>query len=163
MWEAIRDVLMSTNASMVMASLLILVVIISVLSRRGILSINTKGLTLGADVQERDIIRQQIEWSHTYIAGLYSYIQPMTDNRYQGYFTKFILEQIFSEVVNWISFNHIKLDSDYVSVKQTVVKYIVFSYDIDPCFRTPKFEKQIDAWVEELIKKLVTIREVYNK
>lgn len=163
MWEAIRDVLTSTNASMVMASLLILVVIISVLSRKGILSINTKGLTLGADIQERDIIRQQIEWAHTYIAGLYSFIQPMTDNRYNGYFTKFILEQVFTEVVNWISFNHIKLDSDYVSVKQAVVKSIVYGYDIDPIFKTPKFEKQIDAWTEELIKKLATIREVYNK
>jgi len=163
MWETISNVLTSANASMIMASLLILVVIISVLSRRGILSINTKSLTLGADVQERDIIRQQIEWSHTYIAGLYSYIQPMTDNRYNGYFTKFILEMVFAEVVNWISFNHIKLDSDYISVKQASIKYIVFSYDIDPVFRSTKFEKQIDAWVEELIKKLCTIREVYNK
>ena len=163
MWEAIKEILLSQNASMVMASLLILVVIISVLSRKGILSINTKGLSLGADVQERDIIRQQIEWSHTYIAGLYSSIQPLTDNRYQGYFTKFILETIFAEVVNWISFNHIKLDSDYVSVKQATVKYIVYSYDVDSVFRTQKFERQIDAWVEELIRKLVTIREVYNR
>lgn len=163
MWDAIKEILTSANASMVMASLLILVVIISVLSRKGILSINTKGLTLGADVQERDIIRQQIEWSHTYIAGLYSSIQPLTDNRYQGYFTKFILENVYAEVVNWISFNHIKLDSDYVSVKQAVVKYMVYSYDVDPVFRSQKFEKQIDAWVEELIKKLVLIRECYNK
>lgn len=163
MWETIGKVLTSGNASMVMASLLVLVVIISVLSRKGILSINTKGLTLGADVQERDIIRQQIEWAHTYISGLYSSIQPLTDNRYNGYFTKFILEQVFSEVVNWISFNHIKLDSDYVSVKQAVVKSIVYGYDIDSVFRSSKFEKQIDAWTEELIKKLATIREVYNK
>ena len=163
MWEAIKEILLSQNASMVMASLLILVVIISVLSRKGILSINTKGLSLGADVQERDIIRQQIEWSHTYIAGLYSSIQPLTDNRYQGYFTKFILETVFAEVVNWISFNHIKLDSDYVSVKQATVKYIVYSFDVDSVFRSQKFEKQIDAWTEELIRKLVTIREVYNR
>ena len=163
MWEAIKEILLSQNASMVMASLLILVVIISVLSRKGILSINTKGLSLGADVQERDIIRQQIEWSHTYIAGLYSSIQPLTDNRYQGYFTKFILETVFAEVVNWISFNHIKLDSDYVSVKQATVKYIVYSFDVDSVFRTQKFEKQLDAWTEELIRKLVTIREVYNR
>ena len=163
MWETIRDVLTSANASMVMASLLILIVIISVLSRRGILSINTKGLTLGADVQERDIIRQQIEWAHTYVAGLYSSIQPLTDNRFNGYFTRFILEEVFSEVVNWISFNHIKLDSDYVSVKQAVVKYIVYSHDIDAVFRTKKFEQQIDAWTEELIRKLVKIREVYNR
>ena len=163
MWETIKEVLISPNASMLMATLLILTVNISVLSRRGILSINTKGLTLGADIQERDIIRQQIEYAHTYISGVYAYIQPLTDNRFNGYFTRFILETVFAEVVNWISFNHIKIDSDYISVKQAVVKYIVYSYDIDSVFRSSKFEKQIDGWVEELIKKLATIREVYNK
>ena len=163
MWDAIKAILTSTNASMVMASLLILVVIISTLSRRGILSINTKGLTLGADVQERDIIRQQVEWTHCFIAGLYSVIQPMTDNRYNGYYTKFILEIVYSEIVDWITFNHIKLDSDYISIKQAKVKAIVYSYDIDAKFRTPKFEKQIDEWVEEIINKLAAIRAVYNK
>lgn len=162
MWEAISKVLTSANASMVMASLLILVVIISVLSRRGILSINTKGLTLGADIQERDIIRQQVEWVHCYVAGLYSQIQPLTDNRYNGYYTKFILEVCYSEIVDWITFNHIKLDSDYIAIKQKKLKSIIYSYDIDPVFRSSKFEKQIDAWVEEVIRKIASIREVYN-
>jgi len=163
MWETIKAVLLSPNASMIMATLLILVVIISVLSRRGILSINTKGLTLGADVQERDIIRQQVEWAHCYVAGLYAYIQPMSSNKYNGYFIKFILEIVYSEIVDWITFNHIKINSDYISIKQAKIKAIVYSYDIDPVFRTPKFEKQIDAWTEEVIKKLAAIRAVYNK
>ena len=163
MWESIKDILVSPNASMLMGFLLIMMVIISVLSRRGILSINTKGLTLGADVQERDIIRQQVEWTHCYIAGLYAYIQPMSNNTYNGYFTKFILEIVYSEIVDWITFNHIKIDSDYISIKQAKIKAIVYSYEIDPVFRTPKFEKQIDAWTEEVIRKLAAIRAVYNK
>lgn len=162
MWETIKEVLISQNAGAVMGCLLILVVIISVLSRRGILSINTKGLTLGADIRERDIIRQQVDWVHSYVTGLYSTIQPMTDNRYNGYFTRFILELCYSEIVDWITFNHIKLDSDYISIKQTRIRAIVYGFDIDPCFKTPKFEKQIDAWVEEVIKKIATIREVYK-
>ena len=162
MWETIGNVLTSPNAGVVMAALLILVVLLSVLSRRGILSINTKGLTLGADIRERDIIRQQVEWVHCFVAGLYSTIQPMTDNRFNGYFTRFILEVCYSEIVDWITFNHITLDSDYISIKQAKIKSIVYSYDIDANFKTPKFEKQIDAWVEEIIKKLATIREVYK-
>lgn len=162
MWEAIRDVLVSANSGVVMACLLILVVILSVLSRKGILSINTKGLTLGADVKERDIIRQQVEWTHCYVRSLYSTIQPMSNNAYQGYFTRYILEQCYSEIVDWITFNHITLDSDYIAIKQTKIKSIVFSYDLDPQFKTPKFEKQIDAWVEEVIKKLALIRDVYR-
>ena len=162
MWETIGQVLTSPNASVVMAGILVLVVMLSVLSRHGILAINTKGLTLGADIRERDVIRQQVEWTHSFVSGLYSTIQPMTDNRFNGYYTKFILELCYSEIVDWITFNHIKLDSDYISIKQTKIKSIVYGFDIDPCFKTPKFEKQIDAWVEEIIKKLSTIRDVYK-
>ena len=162
MWETIGSVLTSANAGVVMAFLLFVVILASVLSRRGILSITTKGLTLGADIRERDIIRQQVEWTHSFVSGLYSTIQPMTDNKYNGYYTRFILELCYSEIVDWITFNHIKLDSDYISIKQTKIKAIVYGFDIDPQFKTPKFEKQIDTWVEEIIKKLNTIRDVYR-
>ena len=161
MWEAISRVLTSPNANFVMACLLLFTVILSTLSRKGILSINTHGLSLGADVRERDIIRQQIEWAHSYIAGLYSAIHP-NEQRYGGYFTRYLLEIVYSEIVDWISFNHIKLDSEYISIKQAKIKAIIYSYDLDPEFKTPKFEKQIDAWVEEVIKKLAAIREMYN-
>jgi hypothetical protein len=163
MWETVRAVLLSPNATMVMGSLLILVVIISVLSRKGILSINTKGLTLGADVQERDIIRQQVEWTHNYIMSLYPKIQPKTNNRYDGYYTKYMLEIAYSEIVDWITFNHIKLDSDYIDIKQATMRSVIYSHEIDSVFKTPEFEQQIDEWVEEIIRKLAAIRAVYNK
>ena len=162
MWEAIGNVLSGSNASLVLIFLFLITIIASVLSRKGILSITTKGLTLGADIRERDIIRQQVDWTHSFVTGLYATIQPMTDGKYNGYYTRFILEMCYSEIVDWITFNHIKLDSDYISVKQTRIKSIVYSLDIDPQFKTPKFEKQIDSWVEEIIKKLSTIREVYR-
>jgi hypothetical protein len=161
MWEAIGKVLMSPNAGIVLAGLILVLVLLSVLSRWGLLSINTKGLSLGADIRERDIIRQQVEWAHSYISGLYSSIQP-AESEYGGYFTRFLLELAYSEVVDWISFNHMKLDSEYIAIKQMKIKSIIYSYDIRPEFRTPKFEKQIDAWVEEVIKKLVAIRQMYK-
>lgn len=161
MWEAISKVLMSPNAGIVLAGVILVLVLLSVLSRWGILSINTKGLSLGADIRERDIIRQQIEWAHSYISGLYSYIQP-PDSDYGGYFTRYILEIAYSEVVDWISFNHMKLDGEYIAIKQMKIKSIIYSYDLRPEFRTPKFEKQVDAWTEEVIKKLVMIRQMYK-
>lgn len=162
MWQTIGDVLKSPNAGMVMATVLFLAMLVSLLSRKGILSINTHGLSLGADVQERDIIRQQVEWTHCFVSSLYGTIQPMTDNRFQGYYTRFILETCYSEIVDWITFNHIKIDSEYISIKQTRIKSLIYSHDIDNVFKTPEFEKQIDAWVEEIIKKLATIRELYK-
>lgn len=162
MWQAISDVLRSPNAGFVLATILFILVLVSIMSKRGILSINTHGLSLGADVQERDIIRQQVEWTHCYVSSLYGTIQPMTDNKYKGYYTRFILETCYSEIVDWITFNHIKLDSEYISIKQTRIKSLIYSHDIDEVFKSPEFEKQIDAWVEEIIKKLATIRELYK-
>ena len=163
MWEAISNIFTSANASIVMAFLLIILIIVSLLSRRGILSINTKGLTLGADIQERDIIRQQCEWAHNYIKSLYSYVQPLSNQENNGYMTKYILEVAYSEVVKWITFNHIKLNSEYVHVKQLTMRSLIYSFDIESVYRTPEFEEQINSWVEEIIKKLQEIRTAYNR
>ena len=168
MWETIGKVLTDKNAWFILlfAFLLIVFVVLflTYLSKRGYIKVVTKNLQLGDDAKERDIIRQQVEWSHIYVTGLYSQIHPShpLDDRYNGFMTKYILEVVYSEIVDWITFNHIKVDSDYISIKQSKIKSLVYSFDLTPDYRTQKFEKQIDYWVEDLIKKLVIIREVYK-
>ena len=163
MWETIKEVLLSTNAWMVLVAVIFLILVAYTLMRKGLIFISTDKFQFGGDYRERDIIRQQVEWSHSYVRGLYSKIQPLsTDAQYGGYFTKYLLECVYDEIVNWITFNHIKVDSDYISIKQQLVKNLVYSFDVDDVFRTPDFEKQIDEWVEEVIRKLVHIREMYK-
>jgi len=116
---------------------------------------------MGADYRERDIIRQQIEWTHSYVMGIESRIY-VDKSRHAGYFTKYILERCYDEIINWITFNHINIESDYIGIKQEKIKSIVRSFDVDPKFRSKEFEGQIDKWVEEIIRKLVVIREVYK-
>jgi len=82
---------------------------------------------MGADYRERDIIRQQIEWTHSYVMGIESRIYV-----------------------------------DKSRHAQEKIKSIVRSFDVDPKFRSKEFEGQIDKWVEEIIRKLVVIREVYK-
>lgn len=164
MWETIGKVLTDPhswfNLMFVAVVIVIVFLILMHLSKRGYIRISTKSVQLGDDVKERDIIRQQVEWAHIFIAGLRIYIPETPENH--GYFTKYILEVVYSEVVDWITFNHIKVDSDYVAIKQAKIKSLVYSFDISPEYKTQKFEKQIDAWVDELIRKLVLIREVYK-
>ena len=93
--------------------------------------------------------------------GLESRIK-VDKSRYGGYKTRYILELCANEIVNWISFNHINPDSAYVSIKQEKMKSIIRSMDVDPTFTSKEFEKQVDKWVEEIINKLVEIREVYK-
>ena len=161
MWETIGNVLTSANATMILWFLLLVAILLVALMKTGLLSVHTQVFQFGEDIKERDIIRQQVEWAHVYISGLYRMIQP-TSPEYNGYFTRYILECVYSEVVDWITFNHIKVDSDYISIKQAKIKALVYSFDVRPEFRTQKFEKQLDIWVEELVRKLALIREVYK-
>jgi hypothetical protein len=39
---------------------------------------------------------------------------------------------------------------------------MIYSMDIDEEFKTPEFQKQVDDWVEEVVKTLVKIRENYK-
>lgn len=161
MWEAIAEILTNSNALLVLVFLVIFTLIIICLAHTGLLEIHTKAFRMGASDRERDIIRQQIEWTHSYVMSLESEI--MADNtKYNGYFTKYILEAVYDEIINWITFNHINLKSDYVSIKQAKVKAIVKGMPVDPKYRSKEFERRIDKWVEEVIHKLVIIREVYK-
>jgi len=163
MWEAIKEVLLSTNAWMILVAIVFLALLAFMLMNRGFLYIGTDKLQLGGDYRERDIIRQQVEWSHSYVRGLYTTIQNMSENtQYGGYFTRYLLECVYDEIVNWITFNHIKVDSDYISIKQQLIRNLIYSFDVDDVFKTPEFSQQIDAWVEEVIRKLVHIREMYK-
>ena len=161
MWDAIAKILTNSNALLVLIFLTFFILILIVLTRTGLVEIKTANFRMGADAKERDIIRQQVEWAHTFLMGLPVQIEP--DNSiYGGYFTKFILETVYDEVVDWITFNHINIESDYIGIKQAKIKSLVWSLDIGPQYRTKEFEKKIDRWTDELIHKLVKIREVYR-
>lgn len=161
MWEAIAEILTNTNAFMVLVFLVIFALLFVLLARTGLIQIHTNSFRMGADMRERDIIRQQVEWVHAYLMGIESQIDVDT-SKYGGYYTKYILETIYDEVIIWISFNHINLESDYISIKQEKIKSIVRSFDIRPEFHSKEFERKIDRWCEEIIRKLVLIREVYK-
>lgn len=160
MWEALLGVLTSANAAMVLIFVLILISICIFLLKKGFIQINTKNFRLGADERERDIIRQQVEWAHTFIMGLQVHFKITSDSK--GYFLKYLLEKSYSEVVDWITFNHLRADGSYIPIKQDKIKSMIFSLDISPEYTTDEYKKQIDEWVDELIRKLILIREDYK-
>jgi uncharacterized membrane protein (Fun14 family) len=162
MWRAIADILTDGNALLVLIFVSMFVLILIFLVAAGMVRIDTGAFKMGADHKERDIIRQQIEWSHSYIIGLKSQINT-DESRYNGYLILFVLEAAYDEVINWITFNHINLESDYISIKQEKIKSMLHSIkEVKPEFKTKEFDRKVDKWVEELIRKLVLIRKVYK-
>jgi hypothetical protein len=159
MWETITTLIDSPMCLNILAHLIIIILIILIGVKLGIISVNTKHLNLGSNQKERDIIRQQIEWSYAFIMGLES---KFNSKQYNPYFTKYILERIYDEVVNWITFNHINIESEYIVVKQEKLASIVYSLIVKEEFKTPEFRKQMDEWTENLIYRLVQIRKLYK-
>jgi hypothetical protein len=162
MWDAIATILTNSNALIVLLFMLLFSFILIILASTGLVRIDTGNFKMGADHKERDIIRQQTEWAEAYIMGLESCIDADT-SKYGGYLTKYILRTCYDEVVVWITYNHINLESDYISIKQEKVKMLLASMTIKPdIFASKKFLSKVEEWTSEIIHRLVKIREVYK-
>lgn len=165
MWEAIAKILTNQNALMVMIFAVIVFFILVILAKMGWIRLNTSKFALGDDYRERDIIRQQTEWAHIYCEGLRHKVDDLCKDveGYDPYITMYILERMYSEVVVWITYNHLNLTSEYVSIKQEKVKALLASLTVMPeVFTSRKFYARVDEWTAEIINKLVKIREVYK-
>jgi hypothetical protein len=161
-WEAISTVLISANAWQVLIFLAIAVFIFVILVKGGVIAIKTKHFRIGQAEIERETIRRQVEAAHDFIMSIEGKINADTSH-YNGYFTKFILERVYDKAIEWIMFNHISNTPMYVQDKQDTVCNLVYTFDIGDEFKTPEFKKRMCNWTQELIAKLVQIRELYSK
>ena len=59
-------------------------------------------------------------------------------------------------------FNHISTNKAYVEIKQEKICSLVYGVGINPGLHTPEFKERMYQWTEELITRLVQIREYYE-
>lgn len=162
----LSNILTSKNGLFVLGAVLLIMFFIWRGVRNGTIKFKGHGLSVGfneiSDL-ERSIVREQCEFTHTYINGLLSKINSMTPElKYNGYFTRWILEIIYDEFVKWINFNHITTDSGYIHAKQIKIISMVYGIDgLQPIFKEPEFKKRMENWVEEVIIEIVNIRKIY--
>lgn len=166
MWEAISNVLISKNSIIVIIAILVLTMIFAVLAKLGILQIHSKHLHLGmsSSDRERTIIREQIDWAHTFLKGLehkVSLVAIDAKEHCNEYLLRYVLELVFDEIITWITLNNIENSDRYITIKQAKICSLIYAQSIPKCYRTPEFNKRMDAWVSEIIKKLHEIRLLY--
>ena len=161
MWEAIEKILVSSNAITVLVFLVIMMIVLAILAKTHVITIQTSAVKIGGDEKERNIIRQQVEWARVYIMSLEAKIATMKSD-YDEYFTKYILERVYDEVVDWITFNHLNLSSAYIEIKQEKVCALVYSLNVEERFKTKEFKQRMYGWIREIIERLVQIREVFK-
>lgn len=160
MWEAISAVLMSDNAIIVIAFLAFFTMVGWWLSKKGLLNIHTESLTIGAANHERDIIRQQVEYMKLHLEALEASLEkPEGYNPWRG---KYIIECLYDQYVEWITFNHINTTPTYIEVKQDRIVSLVESLTVLPEFKTDEFKDMLRADTKQCIEKLVMIRKVYK-
>lgn len=160
MWESISNVLTSGNAAAVLLTLIMLVIVLAILAKKGIFQFNGKGVTIGDNEDERAVIRQQTEWSQLFVQSMRQL--PIFEGS-DTYHTLYILEKAFDEVLSWIVFNHISDSENYISIKQEKIWNLIQTLVIDKKFTTEEFKQIIYDNTETLIKRLVHIRKNYRK
>lgn len=162
MWDALKEILTSSNSLQILIFVTLLILLSVLLIRGNYLRIRTQHLKIGTDETERAILRQQIEYSYQYITGLYGLIKSKYPD-FDTIKTKYILETVYDEVVNWISFNHISKSEIYIMVKQEKIRGLIFEMDVAEEVKSIEFKEQMNSWTKEIINRLVDIREYNSK
>lgn len=132
-----------------------------ILVKKGIISFKGKGLTVGNNETERNIIRNQIMFCKTEISDFYSKI-PNFDGR-DNWRLMYIMEKCLDVFIDAISLNHITTEPVYMELKCRAVWNEVLQNADNPNILTDDFKKVIYDETERIIKKLIEIRNFYNK
>lgn len=160
MWQTISEVLTSPNAFVVLVFLAFVAVVLYILIKSGVLKISTSAVQIGSGDIERNIIRQQLDYVLLHLNGLEAKLDKPED--YNEILGKFIIEKVYDEYVNWITFNHINKTPAYVELKQERVIAIIRQYTTKEEFRSEAFEQMMREDTKRTIEDLIRIREVYK-
>lgn len=161
----IATILTSTNAIPLVLLVILFVVILAVLAKKGIISFSGHGLAVGNDENERRIIRQQIEYTK---AELELFVQQLIIDyeKVEGWdlnkclYAKELVYDIYMET---ISFNHITTDDFYIKGKCIKILAEISKVVLPDNFKTEEFNSKIEKETEKIIKNLVEIRKYYSK
>ena len=159
MWQAIEKILLSDNSAIVLFFLVIIILLLAHFSKKGVFKWHTERITIGASENERAIIRQQVEWAELEIESLAS---MEIFSHVDEWRTKYILEKMFDEILQWIIFNHIKDSPEYISIKQEKIWNMTQTLVVREEFRSDEFKDFIYKEVDKIIKRLIFLRRQYG-
>ncbi len=138
----------------------VLVIALGIISAYcGLIKIKNDKIIFGRDAaeNERFIMKKQVETAYVLCMAFEKNIP-----RFEGYdddHGKYVTEKAYDEIINWIMFNHIADDDDYIEAKQEMIWAIVTTESKNDYTKSDKFKKQCDKCIEKIIKRLVQIRE----
>lgn len=159
--QAVSNILTSPNSIIVLSALLILVLIVTILVKKGYVSLDLKGVKVGIADTERKIMRYQMDYCSLICTTFID--QQKLPEGCDPYRIKWVNELLFDEMVKWISYNHISTDKFYVETKQEQIWAIIVASTDKDFFHSPDLKKAVTDEVARIIERLVEIREFYSK
>lgn len=165
MWEAFSNIFTSPGGWQVLLTAIVIVLMLVIMAKAGLLRVHTKFVSLGESYDRgkkvnQKVVRRQIEYAEGFCTNLLADIYQMfPEQAYGGWKTRCILEQIYDEIIKWISFNHITESDTYIDNKCVVIRAIVMRNEPADFFKTQEFETKIHEWVVSMVRQLVKIRE----
>lgn len=160
--DQVSNLINGTNGLFVLGFLLILLIVGTVLIKKGILSFSGHGLSIGGDEQERKIMRQQSEYLTMIADGT---IRDLPKHLVEGpsyYRSKYTISKFKDIFESAIMYNHITDDEEYIQLKQEIAYSMILKVTEDDFFKTSEFKNYLNKLVEKIIKRFVKIRKAYS-
>lgn len=160
MWDAISEVLTSSNAIIVLIFLFVIILVAVALIKGGYVNFDSESLKINYGERERNIIKQQQDYVWLHLQETEANLpKPKGYDKNLG---QVIILTVYKEYVSWISFNHLTKSDAYISVKQNKLVAIVNSLTVKTEFKTEEFIDLIKSDTRNTIYELIKIREVYK-
>ena len=164
MWEAIKEILTSSNAVGVLLILgflvIVLLIVAFVLIKGNYFQVRTKVVSIGYAEKERNIIRQQQDyvWNHLQEAEA----NLPKDPDYDEQLGLIIIQTVYIEYTKWIAFNHLTRSEAYIHVKQNSLVAIVNRLTVNQRYKGEDFIQYIKDDTKDTIIELLKIREAFK-
>lgn len=160
MWEALTEIINSSNGSTVVVVFLICVLIAFVLVKGGFLSVHTNAIRLGAIDNERNIIQLQQDYVKQHLKAEEKKLRKPKD--YDKKLGQIIVQACYIEYCDWIAHNHFTTHEDYISLKQQQLIDVVSEWTEKEEFKSEEFIEFIKNDTKATIVQLINMREIYK-
>lgn len=162
--EWLASILNNPNSWKSFIFFFITLITLIILVKKGIISFKGKGLTVGNNDErdiERTIIRSQIQYVKSAVSDFYDDIPDFPGR--DEWRLKYICERIISVFTDIISFNHISKEKIYTEMKQASIWAVIINNTAADIMTSDEFKNVVYAKTEEILDKLISIREYYKK
>ena len=160
--DSLATILTSSNLIPLGVIMVVLILLLAYLSKKGLVSFNGKGLKVGGDETERKIMRQQNQYLTTIAdASIRDLPEKFVDEQH-FYRTKYVISKFKDIFEEAIMYNHITDDDEYINLKQEIVLNTILKITEDEYFKSEEFKKYIYDATEKIIKRFVKIRRTYS-